>query len=332
MTKFQAFRVYKENNEVVSRIEDITTDDLDEGDVLIKAAYSAVNYKDALAGTGAGKILRHFPCIAGIDVSGTVVESQDKRFKEGDLALVTGYEFGVDHDGGFSEYVRVPAEWAVPVPDSMSLFDAMAIGTAGFTVALCVQRLEDNNQTPDLGQFIVTGATGGVGSFAVDIMSSQGYEVVALTSKSDSHDLLTSIGASHVLDRNTLKLDGPPLEKGQWGGAIDNVGGDILAWLTRTLKPWGNIAAVGLAGGFKLNTTVMPFILRGVSIQGINSQGCPTHLRHHLWERLASDLEPKHLDKIVTNTVGLEDLPRVFDNMLAGKTMGRTVVAIDPNE
>lgn len=332
MAKFQAFRVYQEKNEVTSRLESLTVDDLDQGDVLIKAAYSAVNYKDALAGTGAGKILRHFPCIAGVDVSGTVAESQDKRFKEGDSVLVTGYEFGVDHDGGFSEYVRVPAEWVVPVPDSMSLFEAMAIGTAGFTVALCVQRLEENHQTPELGQFIVTGATGGVGSIAVDIMSSLGYEVVALTGKSNNNDLLISLGASHVLDRNTLKLDGPPLEKGQWGGAIDNVGGDILAWLTRTLNPWGNIAAVGLAGGFKLNTTVMPFILRGVSLLGINSQGCPTHFRHQLWERLASDLAPKHLNKIVTNTIGLENLPDVFDKMLAGKTTGRTVVAIDPKE
>lgn len=330
MTNFQAFRVHQEDNKVVGRLESLTVDDLDQGEVLIKTAYSAVNYKDALAGTGTGKILRHFPCIAGVDVSGKVVESKDKRFKEGDSVVVTGYEFGVDHDGGFSEYVRVPAEWVVPLPDSMNLFDAMAIGTAGFTAALCVQRLEDNNQSPDIGQFIVTGATGGVGSFSVDIMSSLGYEVVALTGKSDNNALLTGLGASHVMDRHTIKLDGPPLEKGQWGGAIDNVGGDILGWLTRTMNPWGNIAAVGLAGGFKLNTTVMPFILRGVSLLGINSQGCPTQLRHHLWDRLASDLAPKHLDKIVTNTIGMEGLLDVFEKMLAGKTIGRTVVSINP--
>ncbi len=330
MTKFQAFRVHQEDDKVVGRLESLTVKDLDQGEVLIKTAYSAVNYKDALAGTGSGKILRHFPCIAGVDVSGKVVESKDKRFKEGDSVLVTGYEFGVDHDGGFSEYARVPAEWVVPLPDTMNLFDAMAIGTAGFTAALCVQRLEDNNQSPDKGQFIVTGATGGVGSLAVDILASLGYEVVALTGKSDNNALLTGIGASHVMDRHTLKLDGPPLEKGQWGGAIDNVGGDILAWLTRTTNPWGNIAAVGLAGGYKLNTTVMPFILRGVSLLGINSQGCPTLLRHRLWDRLASDLAPKHLDKIVTNTIGLEDLPDVFEKMLAGKTTGRTVVSINP--
>lgn len=332
MTKFQAFRVHQENNQVVSRLESLTFDDLNEGEVLIKTAYSAVNYKDALATTGAGKIMRNFPCIAGIDVSGHVLESQDKRFKEGDAVLVTGYELGVDHDGGFSEYVRVPAEWVVSLPDSMSLFEAMAIGTAGFTVALCVQRLEDNGQSPESGQFIVTGATGGVGSCAVDIMSSLGYEVVAVTGKSDNHDFLISLGANHVLDRHTIKLDGPPLEKGQWGGAIDNVGGDILAWLTKTTNPWGNIAAVGLAGGVKLNTTVMPFILRGVSLLGINSQGCPTRFRHHLWQRLASDLAPKHLDKIVTNTVGLEGVPAVCESMMAAKTTGRTVVAISPTE
>ncbi|MCZ6804050.1 MAG: oxidoreductase [Proteobacteria bacterium] len=330
MTEFQALRVYQENNQVVSRLEGLTFDDLGQGEVLIKTAYSSVNYKDALVATGAGKIIRNFPCIAGIDVSGHVAESEDKRFKEGDAVLVTGFDLGVSHDGGYSEYVRVPAEWVVPLPESMSLFQAMAIGTAGFTVALSVQRLEENGQTPELGQFIVTGATGGVGSIAVDILSSLGYELVALTGKSDSHEMLTELGANHVMDRHTIKFDGPPLEKGQWGGAIDNVGGDILAWLTRTIKPWGNIASVGLAGGITLKTTVMPFIIRGVNLLGINSQGCPTHYRQPLWDRLASNLAPTHLDKIVTNTVGLEGLSDVFERILAGKSTGRTVVAINP--
>jgi acrylyl-CoA reductase (NADPH) len=330
MTEFQAFRVYKEENQVIGRIESLIVDDLSQGDVLIKAAYSSVNYKDALAATGKGKIIRNFPCIAGIDVAGVVVESSDNRFKEGDSVIVTGYDFGTDHDGGYSEYVRVPAEWVVSLPDSMSLFDAMAIGTAGFTAALCVQRLEQNGQTPEMGQFIVSGATGGVGNFAIDIMSSLGYEVVALTGKQESNKLLTDLGAQHILDRHNIKLDGPPMEKGQWGGAIDNVGGDILAWLTRTIKPWGNIASVGLAGGSQLNTTVMPFILRGVSILGITSSGCPTAFRQPLWERLATDLSPKHLGKIVTNTISLEGLPETFNKMLAGETTGRTVVEINP--
>lgn len=329
MTEFQAFRVYKEDNRVVGRLESLIVDDLSQGDVLIKTAYSSVNYKDALAATGVGNIIRDFPRIAGVDVAGTVVESQDKHFKEGDSVLVTGYDFGVAHDGGYSEYARVPAEWIVPLPESMSLFEAMAIGTAGFTVALCVQRLEQNGQRPEMGQFIVTGATGGVGNFAVDIMSSLGYEVVAVTGKQDSHELLFDLGASHVLARQDIKLDGPPMEKGQWGGAIDNVGGDFLGWLTRTTKPWGNIASVGLAAGSQLNTTVMPFILRGVSILGITSSGCPGTYRLPLWQRLASDLAAKHLDKIVTNTISLQDLPDVFKKMLAGETTGRTVVKIN---
>jgi acrylyl-CoA reductase (NADPH) len=332
MTEIRAFRVYQQDNQVAGRLENLTFDDLSQGDVLIKAAYSSVNYKDALAATGVGKIIRNFPCIAGIDVAGTVVESQDSRYKEGDKVLVTGYELGTAHDGGYSEYVRVPAEWVVYLPESMSLFDAMAIGTAGFTAALCVQRLEQNGQSPEQGQFIVTGATGGVGNFAIDMMSSLGYEVVAVTGKRDSNDLLTELGAHHILDRHNIKLDGPPMEKGQWAGAIDNVGGEFLAWLTRTTKPWGNIASVGLAGGSQLNTTVMPFILRGVSILGITSSGCPTSYRQPLWQRLASDLAPKHLDMIVTNTIGLEDLPDVFEKMLAGQTTGRTVVKINPDE
>ena len=332
MTEFQAFRVFEGDKQVIGRIESLTLDDLSEGDVLIKTAYSSLNYKDALAVTGKGKIMRHFPLIGGIDAAGTVVESKDKRFKEGDKVLVTGYELGTGHDGGYSEYTRVPAEWVVKLPDSMSLFEAMAIGTAGFTTALCIQRLEDNKQTPELGQFVVTGATGGVGNFAVDMLSSLGYEVVAVTGKNDKNELLTELGAAHILDRNNIKLDGPPMEKGQWGGAIDNVGGDILAWLTRTVKPWGNIASVGLAGGSQLNTTVMPFILRGVSILGITSSGCPTAYRQPLWERLSTDLKPKHLDKIVTNTISLEDLLETANKMLAGQTSGRTVVAINPDD
>jgi acrylyl-CoA reductase (NADPH) len=332
MTRFQAFRAHKEADKVVGRLDSLTLDDLSQGDILIKTAYSSVNYKDALAATGKGKIIRNFPCIPGIDVAGHVVESTDKRFKAGDSVLVTGYDFGTAHDGGYSEYARVPAEWVVAIPDSISMFNAMAIGTAGFTAALCIQRLEQNGQTPEMGHFLVSGATGGVGSFAIDMMSSLDYEIVALTGKKDSHKTLSDLGAQHILDRHNLKLDGPPLEKGQWGGAIDNVGGDILSWLTRTTKPWGNIASVGLAGGSNLNTTVMPFILRGVSILGITSSGCPTALRQPLWERLATDLAPKHLDKIVTNTISLEQLPETFNKMLSGETTGRTVVAINPDK
>ena len=332
MKEFRAFRVCSENNKTIGRVENLNIDDLNQGEVLIKSAYSSVNYKDALAGTGVLKLTNKLPMVIGINVSGNVVSSSDERFKEGDAVLVTGYEFGVGHDGGFSEYCRVPSDWVVPLPNKMSLFDAMAIGTAGFTVALCVQRLEENNQTADLGQFVVTGASGGVGNFAIDIMSSLGYEVVAVTGKVDSHESLKTLGAKQILDRNKIQSDGPPLEKGQWGGGIDNVGGDVLAWLTRTTKPYGNIASVGLAGGSHFNTTVMPFILRGVSVLGINAPACTMPIRTHLWDRLISDLAPNHLDKIVTNIVKLEDLSSVFEDMLSGKTVGRTVVSISPEK
>ncbi len=329
MTEFQAFRVHQQDDQVKGRLENVSLDDLSDGEVVIKSAYSSVNYKDALAATGKGKIIRDFPRIAGIDVAGQVVSSTDPRYKEGDDVLVTGYELGTGHDGGYAEFVRVPAEWVVPIPASLSAYEVMAIGTAGFTAALCIKRLEENGLKPDNGPFIVTGATGGVGSFAIDMLSNLGYEVVAVTGKKESHDELKALGASKILDRHDIKLDGPPLEKGEWGGAIDNVGGDLLAWLTRTMRPWSCIASVGLAGGTHLNTTVMPFILRGVSIIGITSSGTPTVWRQPLWERLATDLKPTHLDRIVSQVVTLSELPGVFDAMLSGKTTGRTLVEIN---
>lgn len=328
VNEFRAYRVYNEGNLVQGRLDKLSLDELSPGDITIAAEYSSVNYKDALAATGKGKIIRQFPINAGIDVAGKVIDSGDDRFKSGDPVLVTGYDFGVAHDGGYSEVVRVPAEWVIPIPSSMTTYQAMAIGTAGFTVALCVKRLEDNGQTPELGPFVVTGATGGVGMFAIDILSALGYKVIAVTGKMDRSVQLKMLGAAKIMDRNSINLDGPPLEKGQWGGAIDNVGSDILAWLTRTVVPWGNIASVGLAGGPELHTTVMPFILRGVSLLGITSSGCPTDLRHTLWQRLATDLAPRHIDKIVTRVAPMEKLPEIFDEMLAGKTTGRTVIKI----
>lgn len=326
---FRAYRVNKDGDQVRAGLDTVHLDELSPGDITIKVDYSSVNYKDSLAATGRGKIIRNFPLIAGIDAAGKVVESRNKRFREGDEVLVTGYDFGVAHNGGYSEYTRVPAEWVVPIPGGMSSYQAMALGTAGFTVALCVQRLEVNGQNPEKGPFVVTGATGGVGMLAIDILSGLGFEVTAVTGKKDYEDKLKSLGAADILDRHTIRLDGPPLEKGQWGGAIDNVGGDILAWLTRTVVPWGNIASVGLAGGSELHTTVMPFILRGVSLLGITSSGCPAELRHNLWQRLAGDLAPRHLDDIVSTVTSLEELPEIFTDMLDGKTVGRTVVKIN---
>jgi acrylyl-CoA reductase (NADPH) len=329
MEPFRVYRIYKEQGRIQGRLETAMLDELPPGEVILKAEYSSVNYKDALAISGTGAVMRTFPLIAGIDVAGHVIASEDARFKEGDAVLVTGYDLGVAHDGGYSGMVRVPAEWVIPIPAGMSTFASMAIGTAGFTVALCVKRLEDNGQRPDQGPFIVTGATGGVGMIAIDLLSHLGYEVVALTGKRSRDLALKALGASVVLDRQALTLDGPPLGKALWGGAIDNVGGEILSWLTRTVVPWGNIASVGLAGGSELHTTVMPFILRGVSLLGVTSSGCPSELRRQLWHRLATDLVPKHLDTIVTRVASMDDLPGIAKDMLAGRTTGRTVVRID---
>lgn len=328
MTDFKVLRVYQEAGKIQNKLEYSNINDLSPGEVLIKVAYSSVNYKDALAVTGAGKILRRFPLIAGIDAAGYVVSSAKKDFKEGDAVLVTGYDFGTNHDGGYAEFARVSADWVIPLPESMSPQQAMSIGTAGFTVALCVQRLEENQQTPEQGPFVITGGSGGVGNYAVDILSGLGYEVIAVSGKASEKDNLLALGASEVLNRHEIDFSGSVLEKGQWGGAIDSVGGDILAWLTRTTKPWGNIAAVGMAGGSHLKTTVMPFILRGVSLIGITASACPTELRHKLWHRLATDLAPKHIDQIVTKIVSLAELSEVFDSLLAGRSTGRTIVKI----
>jgi len=328
MSYFKAFRIYNEEWRIAGRVETLRLEDLTPGDVIIRAAYSSVNYKDALAGTGAGNILSRFPLVGGVDVSGWVESSTDPRFKPGMEVLVTGYEFGTARDGGYAEHVRVPAEWVVPLPEKLSLYEAMAIGSAGFTVAICVKRMEDNGQAPEQGPIVVTGATGGVGSLAIDIFSGRGYEVVALTGKDEEHNYLSTLGASRILNRKTLDLGSRPLEKGRWAGAVDNVGGEVLTWLTRTTQPWGNIASVGLAGGSELHTSVMPFILRGVSLLGITASGCPTALRHQLWQRLATELRPHHLDAIVSRVASLGELPEVFDAMLKGRVKGRTVIKL----
>lgn len=328
MPGFSAYRVHDENDRLHGAMENLTLDDLDSGEVVIRVHYSSVNYKDALAVTGKGRILRKFPIVPGIDLAGEVETTSDSRFQPGDGVLVTGYELGVSHDGGYAELARVPADWVVPLPAGMDARTAMALGTAGFTAALCIERMEHNGLNPEQGPVVVTGATGGVGGFAIDMLAGRGYEVVAVTGKSSAGDYLKSLGAKTIMDRHQLNLQGPPLEKGQWAGAIDNVGGDILGWLTRTTQPWGSIASVGLAGGSYLNTTVMPFILRGISLLGITSSGCRPEWRAPLWQRMAADLAPAHLDSIVTKEVDLEQLPEVFNAMLAGKSLGRTIVKI----
>ncbi len=326
MNKFRAFRIHDDKGK--AGIEQVSLDELSPGEVVIKAAYSDVNYKDALAATGKGKILRKFPLIGGIDVSGVVSASTDKRFREGDEVLVVGQGLSEDHDGGYAEYVRVPADWVIPLPKGMTLFDAMAIGTAGFTAALAVEQMEHNRQRPELGPVLVNGATGGVGSIAIDILAGLGYEVVAVSGKADAGDYLKMLGAKEVRARQELEMGKRPLERALWGGAIDNLGGEMAAWLTRTVVPLGNIAAIGLAAGYELHTTVMPFILRGVNLLGINSVYCPRDLRLRVWERLAGDMRPRHLHKIVTRTVSLDEMEPIFKGLIAGSFTGRAVVKI----
>lgn len=330
MATFKAFRIHNVEKQIKAGFEQITIDDLTEGEVVIKVAYSDINYKDALAATGKGRILRTYPLVGGIDLSGVVAQSSDARFKEGDKVLVCGAQLSEIYDGGYAEYARVKADAVVPLPSALTLRDAMAIGTAGFTAAIAVQRMEDNGQIPERGPIVVTGATGGVGSFAISMLAGLGYEVLAFTGKADQRDYLTSIGASDLLLRHELEMGTKPLEAAQWGGAVDNVGGDTLGWLTRTVVPWGNIASIGLAGGFKLESTVMPFILRGVSLLGINSIEMPYSVRDRAWERIGSDLKPKQLDVIAPRTIDFDELPNAFDDYISASVTGRTVVAINP--
>jgi acrylyl-CoA reductase (NADPH) len=328
METFTAYRVHNDEQRIEARLESVTLDDLAPGDVVIQAAYSDVNYKDALAVTGKGKIMRRFPLVAGIDVAGTVAESGDPRFQAGQEVLVVGCGLGEAHDGGYSEYVRVPGDWIVPLPEGLSLYEVMAIGTAGFTAALAVERMEHNGQRPDMGPVAVTGASGGVGSVAVDLLAGRGYEVHAISGKADAAGYLRQLGASEVIDRKTLELGTRPLEKACWGGAVDNLGGDLLAWLTRTVKPWGNIASIGLASSPALATTVVPFILRGVSLLGIYSVEVPPALRQRVWQRLAGDLRPRHLESIVSRVVPLAEIEGVFEPLMDATNTGRTVIRI----
>jgi acetyl-CoA synthetase len=322
---FKAFKVFSEDGKISGRVVEQSLDGLSEGAVVIKAAYSSVNYKDALAATGAGKIMRRFPLIGGIDVAGTVESSSDARFKAGDAVVVTGYDMGVAHDGGFSGYVRVPADWVVPIPQGLRPFDTMAIGTAGFTAALSIVEMERNGLAPSNGPVIVTGATGGVGSIAIQALAARGYAVTALTGKAQEAGYLRSIGAKEIIVRGSLEMGTKPLEKTTWAGAVDPVGGDVLGWLTRTMMYGGCIANSGLTGGIELKTTVLPFILRGVKLLGIDSVMCPDQTRREVWRRLASDLKPSHLGD-ATRTLKFAELPDAFATLLGGQARGRFVV------
>ncbi|MAA76241.1 MAG: oxidoreductase [Salinisphaeraceae bacterium] len=327
----QALRIYKTDDGTQARLEQMDQNDLSEGNVLIRVRYSSVNYKDALAVTGKGKILWRHPLNGGIDAAGAVEQSEDDRFAPGDEVVVTGYHLSENRDGGYAEYLRVPAECVVPLPAGLSLYESMAIGTAGFTAGFALRRLGDNHLRPDMGPIAVTGATGGVGSYAIDMLSKAGFDVTAVTRKADrAGDYLKSLGASRVIDPEEILEGGrKPLGTIHYGGGVDSVGGPLLAALAPQVRQYGSIAAVGLAGGFKLETTVMPFILRGVNLLGIHSVECPMPWRQQIWEDLAGRHKPDHLDSIATQTVGLKDLPDVCESIVAGDIVGRTVVDID---
>lgn len=326
--KFRAYRIFNEENKVVSRWVDMTLDELDPGEIVIRTAYSSVNYKDALAATGAGKIIRRFPCVGGIDAAGVVVSSLSPHFSPGDKVLVTGYEMGVAHDGGFAELVRAPADWVLHLPLGLSLHDAMALGTAGFTAALSIYRLQQNDVRPESGKVVVTGATGGVASLAISMLKRLRYHVVAITGKESEHGYLKSLGADEILPRNAVDANATrPLEKAQWAGALDSVGGATLAWLTRTMQQNGVIASFGNAGGVELNTTVLPFILRGVRLIGIDSAATNMPLRHEIWKRLANEWRPQQLDNL-SRTLPFEQLPEALEKMLGNHMHGRTVIKI----
>ena len=324
---FRAFRIRDDADGYRSGIETISLDDLNPGEVVVKTAYSSVNFKDALAGTGQGKILRRFPLVGGIDVAGHVVASTDPAFKEGDAVLVTGSGLSETRDGGYAEYARLESKWVVALPPGLSLRESMILGTAGFTAALALLRMEDNRQSPDLGPLAVTGATGGVGSLAVAIFRKAGYDVHAISGKADQVDYLASLGANQVLGREALSTT-RPMDAARFGGGLDNVGGPMLAALLAQTAPYGNVASAGLAASHELHATVMPFIIRGVSLLGVASAGTARNLRDEVWRRLSSEWKPACLDVICTRETDLDCLPGVFSTMLAGGSLGRTVVRL----
>jgi acrylyl-CoA reductase (NADPH) len=322
---FLACRVFMENKQISSKLVEISESELSAGEVLIAVEYSGINYKDALAVTGRGKILRSYPLNAGIDLAGTVLESASPAVKVGQRVLINGCGLGEVHDGGFAQRARVPAEWVIPLPEGLSAFEAMTLGTAGFTAALCLHRMQENHQHPDKGPIVVTGATGGVGSVAVALFASQGYEVIALSGRPEHHDYLRKLGAKEVCTLADLKLGERPLEAGRFGGIVDNVGGEQLAKLIAHVNLWGNVACVGLADSEKLPTTVFPLILRGVSLLGVSSANCPMPLRRAIWNKLGAEWKIPFA-QLYTETVALKAVLPACHDLLDRKRFGRAVV------
>ncbi len=328
MDRFRAYRIDQEDGKIVAGFKELSLDDLTEGNVVVRVSHSTINYKDALAATGTGKILRRYPLNGGIDLAGVVVSSEDTDFQPGTEVLVNGCGLSETVDGGYSEYARVDSKSLVMIPEGMTAVQVMQIGTAGYTAALAIHRMEQNGQSPEQGPVVVTGATGGVGSVAIDMLNVRGYEVVALTGKGSEEAYLRKIGASQIILRDELDLGKRPMEKALWAGAIDNLGGDYLTWLTRTVDYGGNIASIGLAASISLQTTVLPFILRAVCLLGINSVDTPRELRQAVWGRIGGDLKPQHLDTIGQRMISFDELPDAFQSYIDGTNTGRTVVEI----
>ncbi len=320
--------MYEEDGQVRPRLVEMGVDELSPGEVVLRVRWSGVNYKDALAVTGRGKILKRFPLNAGIDAAGVVESSSDARFRPGDRVLVNGMGLGESHDGGFAEVVRVPADWVVPLPAGLTLRQSMILGTAGFTAGLALARMELNGQSPEKGPIVVTGATGGVGSVAVSILAGRGYRVLAVSGRPEHHEYLRGLGAAEVRTPAELELGSRPLEAARFGGAIDNVGGELLAGLVRHVSLWGQVACIGMAGSPKLEGTVFPLILRGVSLLGVSSANCPMPLRREVWKRLGADLRPGGLHEIASGEVPLDGVLEAAWRLIERRGLGRILVAV----
>ena len=326
--QFKCFRIDQEDDKIVSGLQSISMDDINPGEITLKTEYSSINYKDALAATGKGKILRIFPLIGGVDVAGEVVESDDPRFDPGDKVIAACSGLSETNDGGYSEYARINSEAAIELPKQMDTRTAMAIGTAGFAAGLAIFKMKLNKQTPEMGPIVVTGATGGVGSIAIDMLSSSGFETTAITRKKTHDEYLKVIGTTNIVCLEEMELGERPLEKAQFGGGIDNVGGDLLSWVLRSTVPEGNVASIGLAADFKLPTNVMPFILRGVNLLGVNSTTLPNAVKQEVWDDIANNMSPQKIDQIVTKEVTLEELPDQFQAFIEGSIVGRVLVKV----
>ena len=326
--QFKCFRIDQEEDKIVSGLQSISMNDINPGEITLKTEYSSINYKDALAATGKGKILRSFPLIGGVDVAGEVVESDDPRFDPGDKVIAACSGLSETNDGGYSEYARINSEAAIELPKQMDTRTAMAIGTAGFAAGLAIFKMKLNKQTPEMGPIVVTGATGGVGSIAIDMLSSSGFETTAITRKKTHDEYLKAIGTTNIVCLEEMELGERPLEKAQFGGGIDNVGGDLLSWVLRSTVPEGNVASIGLAADFKLPTNVMPFILRGVNLLGVNSTTLPNAVKQEVWDDIANNMSPQKIDQIVTKEVTLEELPDQFQAFIEGSIVGRVLVKV----